>query len=523
MKIFNGSGWSEAKALKIYNGSSFVNAKKSWLYDGSVWKIHYPGYPVTQGIETSISGNTVVGSTLTAIWGNWNSDPAFAPESYSYQWYKGGVSISGATNNTYVTQASDVGSIITVTVTATNQRGSTPSISSNSIIVTPSNLAGLSLSDITSTPSAPGSVSVTGGTNRWDASWTNTGASTYSVTTNNGTVYYSGGTAAYGLYATAGSATVYVASVNTSGSIRATWTPSTGANGYTISWSGAASGSTNTSSTSYDITGVATGATLYVTVTPYINSTYGTGQSTSGSATQKSSSSTSGLTNSIVDPIYSPTYVNGSLSISKTYYSVNQATYFVTTGTTISASASADGTNPTYGYSWEYSAGSAWNVLGVTTSSYTIPSGYNGFEIRCRVSATANGTTVYGYTESSGAVISPNIAPKGVAGTVLYNDNSPHGGSLNYTVEPNTVGVGTGYFNYYYGPSTFYEWEMYRSTTATPGTTLTSSGTRFYYDTGKVSTTQVGYFWFRIRASSDNYTTYSAWQRVPSSGTVQFT
>jgi hypothetical protein len=523
MKIFNGSSWSEAKNLKIYNGSSFVNAKKSWIYDGSVWKIHYPGYPVTQGISTSISGNQVVGSTLIAISGNWKSDPAYAPESYTYQWYKNGAVISGAINNTYVTQISDVGSSITVIVNAINQRGSTPSESSNSITVTPSNLTGLSLSDLTLTPSAPASVSVTGGTNTWAASWTNTGASTYSVTTNNGSVYYGGGTSAYGLYASAGSATVYVSSVNTSGTIRATWSASTGANGYTVSWSGAANGSANTASTSYDITGVATEQILYVTVSPYINSLYGVSQSTNGLATQKSSSATSGSTSYIVDPIYSPTYVNGSLSVSKSYYSVNQATYFATTGTTISASASSDGTNPTYGYSWEYSSGSSWNAVGGTNSSYTIPPGYNGFEMRCRVSATANGTTVYGYTESTGAIISPNIAPKAVTGTVLYNDNSPHGGSLNYTVEPNTVGVGTGYFNYYYGPTTFYEWEMYKSTTATPGTTLTSSGTRFYYDAGKVSTASVGYFWFRIRASSENYTTYSAWQRVPSSGTVQFT
>ena len=522
MKIFTGSGWSEAKALKIYNGSSFVNAKKSWLYDGSVWKIHYPNYPATQGIATSISGNTAVGSTLTALWGNWNSDPAFAPESYSYQWYKGGVSISGATNNTYVTQASDVGSIITVTVTATNQRGSTPSASSNSIIVTPSNLTGLSLSDITSTPSAPASVSVTGGTNRWDASWTNTGASTYSVTTNNGSVYYSGGTSAYGLYASAGSATVYVSSVNTSGSIRATWTASTGANGYTISWSGAASGSTNTASTSYNITGVATGSTLYVTVTPYINSTYGTGQTATGSASQTSSSATSGSTSSIADPIYSPTYVNGTLTASKNYLNTDGVSY-VKPGTTIYASASGDGTNPTYGYSWEYSAGSTWNALGVTTSSYTIPSTYYGYDIRCRVSATANGTTVYGYTASTGPIVAPNLAPKPVSGTSVSNDNSPTGGSLYYTVETNAAGIGSSYFNWNYGPSVIYEWEMYKSSTSTPGTTVTSSGTRFYWDAGTVKTTQTGYFWWRIRSASDSQTVYSSWVRVPSSGTIQYT
>lgn len=523
MKIFNGSGWQDTKALKIYNGASFVDAKKSWIYDGSIWKIHYPNFPQTEGISSSISGSPVVGSTLIAIFGNWNSNPAYAPESYSYQWYRNGFMISGSTNNTYVTQASDVGSSITVIITATNQRGSTPSSSSNTVVVTPSSLTGLSLSDITTTPSAPTFTLLQAGVNRWDVQWTNTGASTYTVTTNNGTVYYSSGTSAYGLYATAGSATVYVSSVNTSGTIRASWSPSTGANGYYISWSGATSGSANTASTSYDISGVATGQTLYVTVTPYINSTYGTGQSTNGSATQKSSSATSGVVTGIANPVYSPSYVSGSLSLSKNYYSPANSAYFVTTGTTITASASADGTNPTYGYSWEYSAGGAWNAVGSTGQSFTIPSGYNGFEMRCKVSATANGTTVYGYTESSGAIVSPNLAPKPVSGTSVANDNSPTGGSLYWTVEPNLVGVGSSYFNYNYGPSTIYEWEMYKSSTSTPGTTLTSSGIKFYFDQGVVKTGQIGYFWWRIRAASDSQTVYSSWTRVPSSGTIQYT
>lgn len=63
----------------------------------------------------TISGTTTVGSTLTASSGSWNA----TPDSTTYQWYSGGASVSGATSSTYVLTAADVGSIMTVTVTAT--------------------------------------------------------------------------------------------------------------------------------------------------------------------------------------------------------------------------------------------------------------------------------------------------------------------------------------------------------------------------------------------------------------------
>lgn len=83
----------------------------------SVGPVYYP-VPVNTVLPT-ISGSIIVGSTLTATTGTWTNSPT----SYAYQWKKGGVAISGATSNTYVTVSGDIGSMITVTVTATNPGG----------------------------------------------------------------------------------------------------------------------------------------------------------------------------------------------------------------------------------------------------------------------------------------------------------------------------------------------------------------------------------------------------------------
>lgn len=65
-----------------------------------------------------ISGtDVVVGTTWTCSTGSWGIP---SPSVFAYQWYNEGVAISGATNNTYVLQAGDVGDVINCEVTATN-------------------------------------------------------------------------------------------------------------------------------------------------------------------------------------------------------------------------------------------------------------------------------------------------------------------------------------------------------------------------------------------------------------------
>jgi hypothetical protein len=98
--------------------------------------------PVNVG-EPSISGNPVVGSTLTATQGTWSNSPT----SFAYQWVRcpasGGLPdgsdcpvITGATTTSYVLTTADLGSRIRVRVTATNTDGSATAASNATELVT---------------------------------------------------------------------------------------------------------------------------------------------------------------------------------------------------------------------------------------------------------------------------------------------------------------------------------------------------------------------------------------------------
>ena len=79
-----------------------------------------------------IAGGPVEGSTFTITSpGEWDN----VPESYTYQWYKDAVVISGETGLTYDSSVGDTGAVITAIVTATNGNGSTPA-TSNAITLT---------------------------------------------------------------------------------------------------------------------------------------------------------------------------------------------------------------------------------------------------------------------------------------------------------------------------------------------------------------------------------------------------
>lgn len=69
-------------------------------------------------VAPSIAGSTgTEGNVLTAALGTWTGD---MPMTFAYQWIKGGVNISGATSSSYTILSGDVGSTITVRITATN-------------------------------------------------------------------------------------------------------------------------------------------------------------------------------------------------------------------------------------------------------------------------------------------------------------------------------------------------------------------------------------------------------------------
>ena len=130
IKLYDGTTWQTQKSLKIYDGAQWLPAKRAWIYNGTTWVINYPESPqnVSGASISTLSGiSGRIGCVYIASVGSWNSTDAYIPTSYTYQWTRSGVDISGATNNTYTTGADDVEKIIGCRVTAINLRGSTPS------------------------------------------------------------------------------------------------------------------------------------------------------------------------------------------------------------------------------------------------------------------------------------------------------------------------------------------------------------------------------------------------------------
>jgi len=74
--------------------------------------------PVNSALPV-ISGTTTQGQTLSTTTGTWSGSP-----SYTYQWLRNGSNIAAATTNTYLLVPADVGTMISVKVTATNAGGS---------------------------------------------------------------------------------------------------------------------------------------------------------------------------------------------------------------------------------------------------------------------------------------------------------------------------------------------------------------------------------------------------------------
>jgi hypothetical protein len=233
MKINDGSNWQEAKDLKINTGSGFVAAKKAYVYNNG-WQIAYPNLPQTSGLTMQYSGTTfpTVGTTWSVI-GNWNQNPAYAPVSYTYQWKRGATNISGATSATYTTVAADVDFTIGVTVVATNLRGST-TMSQNSGAVTSPTVTSVTAIDNTATPSAI-SVSISKSGLSYSGSWgASSNATSYSVSTNNGSVTSNDSNRTFSGSGTSGSVTVSVTPINTNKQVYMYWSAAPGATSYDV-------------------------------------------------------------------------------------------------------------------------------------------------------------------------------------------------------------------------------------------------------------------------------------------------
>lgn len=81
--------------------------------------------PTISGPKPTISGRAVVGGVLTASAGEWTPSEV----ALSYQWYRNGQPIAGATGSTYRVQLADVGKALTVEVTGSDGNESVSAVS----------------------------------------------------------------------------------------------------------------------------------------------------------------------------------------------------------------------------------------------------------------------------------------------------------------------------------------------------------------------------------------------------------
>lgn len=82
-------------------------------------------------IAPVVSGTNTVGSLLTTTNGTWSGS---LPITYTYQWLRNGLNISGATSSTYTLVTADTSNVVSCKVTATNSIGSA-NATSNSLTI----------------------------------------------------------------------------------------------------------------------------------------------------------------------------------------------------------------------------------------------------------------------------------------------------------------------------------------------------------------------------------------------------
>lgn len=157
-------------AIELSHINDAISGKFSPAQFGQTMPANFQAWnaPAVAPVNTAvpvITGTAQVGQTLNGSNGSWNNSPT----SFAYQWIRGITPISGATTNTYSPVAGDVGSPITLTVTATNTGGSVAATSAPTVNVfaaaAPVNTA---LPVITGTPQI--GVQLTCSTGTWNNS-----------------------------------------------------------------------------------------------------------------------------------------------------------------------------------------------------------------------------------------------------------------------------------------------------------------------------------------------------------------
>lgn len=117
------------KAIKVkVTGSKdgYASVAKTSAASSDVAKGTFTTKPVP-----TIEGELTVGSTLTAVHGDWSP----APTSFTYAWYRSGTAITGQAASTYTVVAADAGRTITVKVTAVRSGFTSASATSAGVLI----------------------------------------------------------------------------------------------------------------------------------------------------------------------------------------------------------------------------------------------------------------------------------------------------------------------------------------------------------------------------------------------------
>ena len=502
IKAYDGTNWYNQKSLKIYNGSTWSTAKQAWIFDGLSWRINYPEFPLNSASPSmsALSGTAGrIGCVYIINVGTWNSNDAYSPASYSYQWQRAGSDISGATNNTYTTVAADAEKIIGCRVTATNLRGPTPITISNGLTMLP-NVTTISASDFTATPNAPGAVTLTPTNLTYTGSWSSgSGAQTYEGYGSGtaGTPSFNYGAQIFSGTGTAGIAQVNVRSVNTNKLVYVSWNVAEGANSYDIYVNG----------------------TLHTNVTPGTQNSYiytAPDESARNFTVYPRSANSQGYGVQTATPVAATTKYSGYTSGSGTLSEPN-----ATSPTSASASASTSNLSVSWSGATNATKYRVWytpsaSFTGDPTSSYDAPE-WTGTSASYNASFTPS-TTYYFYISAAGAnnVWTPYGGYKASATVPLPLPDTPSGltatasGQTQINLSWNASANASSYEVYYYPDS--------------PNTPSSGSAADFAgisgttYSNSGLSASTTRYYWVRARnatgtsgwSSSANATTASA-------------
>lgn len=447
IKAYDGTTWQTQKSLKIYNGSSWSTAKQAWIFNGTSWLINYPESPQNlSGASISTLSGTAgrIGCVYTASVGSWNSNDAYIPTSYSYQWTRDGSDVAGQTNNTYTTGAADADKVIGCRVTATNFRGSTPSSATTGLQML-THVSSLTGSNTTQAVAVP-TVSFTPNGLSYSGSWSFVNNATTYETASGGTAGSPSvniGSRSFSGTGTAGNASFSVRAVNTNRQISLSWPAATGATSYDLYVNGGFFGNVgNTTSYAYtppddnarnftiyprssgNVQGY--GASVASTIAaPATRSDYGTG---SGNLVQPNATSPTSANASVSSTNLSVSWSGATNATKYRVYWVQNASF---TGDSSSTYDAPEWTGTSASYSGSYSEGNTYYFYIAASGDNNVWTPYGAYKASGTVPYTAPGAP--SPSTSSITHNSFNISWAAVSGASSYNvmvGTFPGGGNV---------------------------------------------------------------------------------------------